>query len=131
MESILQSIKKLLGIPENYDVFDTDIIIYINSAFSVLKQLGVGPSTGFRINDAVTTWSDYISSEDPNFETVKTYVYLKVKLVFDPPLSSSLLQSTKDMISELEWRLNSEAENKDKSVEVPIDEITDGGGKKY
>ena len=105
MDSILTSIKKLLGIEEDYEIFDTDIIIYINSAFSILTQIGVGPAEGFSIKDKTTKWSDYMQ-DDPRLEHVKSYIYLKVKLVFDPPTSSTILNAYNDVIKELEWRLN-------------------------
>lgn len=105
MESILTSIKKLLGIDEGYEHFDTDLIMHINSVLFILNQLGVGPSEGFSISDKFAKWSDFIEDET-KLESVKTYVYLKVKLVFDPPLSSSVMESMNRMISELEWRLN-------------------------
>ena len=105
MESILTSIKKLLGITEEYEHFDPDIIMHINSAFSVLTQLGVGPKEGFRIEDESTTWSEFLN-DDPRLEFVKTYIHLKVKLVFDPPLSSAVIESINRQISELEWRIN-------------------------
>ena len=104
-ESILTSIKKLLGITEDDTNFDTDIIIHINSVFMVLNQLGVGPSEGFRIEDKYSTWDEYIT-EDNDLDAVKTYMYLKVKLLFDPPLNSSVLEANKQLINELEWRLN-------------------------
>lgn len=105
MESILTSIKKMLGINEEYEHFDADIIIHINSVFSILTQLGVGPADGFTISDKTATWSQFVGDNN-TIELVKTYTYLKVKLIFDPPLSSAVLESTKQMISELEWRLN-------------------------
>ena len=105
MESILTSIKKLLGITEEYEHFDSDIIIHTNSAFSVLTQLGVGPKEGFRIEDESSEWSDFLK-DDSRLEFVKTYVHLKVKLVFDPPLSSAVIESINRQISELEWRIN-------------------------
>lgn len=106
MESILTSIKKLLGIVEEYEHFDADIIMHINSAFSVLTQLGVGPEEGFRIEDASTVWSDFLY-DDPRLEMVRTYVYLKVKLVFDTASSSSaVIESINRQIQELEWRIN-------------------------
>ena len=104
-ESILNSIKKLLGITEEYTNFDTDIIMHINSVFMIRNQLGVGPSKCFRIEDEYTTWDEYIT-EDNDLDAVKTYMYLKVKLLFDPPLSSSVLEANKQLINELEWRLN-------------------------
>lgn len=105
MESILTSIKKLLGIDEEYTQFDSDIIMHINSVFLNLTQLGVGPSEGFLIEDGTATWDDFIGDSN-QLQAVKSYVYLKVKLLFDPPLSSSVTESMNRMISELEWRLN-------------------------
>lgn len=110
MDSILNSIKKLLGITEEYTHFDPDLILHINSAFMILNQLGVGPETGFYISDNSKTWDEYVSEEE-NLEAVKTYVHLKVKLMFDPPQSSIVMESMKQMISELEWRLNFAKEN--------------------
>lgn len=112
MESILTSIKKLLGITEEYTQFDVDIIIHINSALSVLTQLGVGPSEGFSIEDDSAIWEDFIS-DAKTIEFVKTYVYLKTKLVFDPPLSSAQIEAMNRTISELEWR-----------IQVAVDSIT-------
>lgn len=108
-ESILNSIKELLGVNSEDSYFDGSIIIYINSALSVLTQLGLGPEEGFSINDETTTWSDFLNN-DPRFGFVKTYIYLKVKLVFDPPASSAVLESINRQISELEWRINEQAE---------------------
>ena len=112
MESILTSIKKLLGITEDYEHFDTDITIHINSVFSILTQIGVGSETGFSISDKTATWS-YFVSDNTKIEMVKTYMYLKVKLLFDPPLNSSVTNSIEKTISELEWRLNVAAEPKE------------------
>lgn len=111
MESILTSIKKLLGIAEDYEHFDRDIIMHINTVFAILTQLGVGPATGFSIADKSTMWNEFISNK-LYFEPVKTYVYLKVKLLFDPPQSSIVLEATNRMIGELEFRLNAAAETK-------------------
>ena len=105
MESILTSIKKLLGIEKEYDHFDPDLIMHINSVFMILNQLGVGPTNGFRIDDDSTTWDEYITDED-NLDAVKTYMYLKVKILFDPPQSSAVMEAMNRMISELEFRLN-------------------------
>ena len=109
MESILTSIKKLLGISEDYNHFDADIIMHINSTFMVLNQIGVGPANGFLIEDDTTTWLDY-TPDGSNLEAVKSYIYLKVKLLFDPPSSSFVLESMKRQIDEFEWRLNIQAE---------------------
>ena len=105
MESILTSIKKLLGIEEEYTQFDADIIMHINAVFLNLTQLGVGPSEGFLIEDDTAIWEDFIGNSS-QLQAVKTYMYLKVKLLFDPPLSSSVTESMNRMIAELEWRLN-------------------------
>lgn len=104
-DSILVSIKKLLGITEEYDYFDADVIMHINMAFMVLYQLGVGPKTPFSIEDASATWSDFMG-DSTDLAGVKTYVFLKVKLVFDPPQSSAAMEAIKQNIAELEWRLN-------------------------
>lgn len=105
MDSILTSIKKLLGIDEEYTQFDNDIIMHINTVFLNLTQLGVGPEEGFLIEDDAATWDDFIGDSN-QLQAVKTYVYLKVKLLFDPPLSSSVIESINRIVSELEWRLN-------------------------
>lgn len=111
MESILISIKQLLGISENDTNFDTDVIIHINSVFSTLKQMGVGPTEKFRIIDDKPIWSDF-TGEDYDYDEVKTYVYLKVKLIFDPPANSNVINAMKEDIKELEWRLTVTASNK-------------------
>lgn len=110
MESILTSIKKLLGIAESYKQFDTDIIIHINSALMVLNQLGVGPSQGFSIKDETNTWSEFIPEDRYDMESIKSYVYMKVRLLFDPPASSAAITSMEKMVSELEFRINVAAE---------------------
>lgn len=103
--SILTSIKKMLGVAEDYTEFDEDIITHINSVFLNLTQLGVGPEEGFMIEDDTAVWEDFID-DSIRLQAVKTYMYLKVKLLFDPPLSSSVTESFTRMIAELEWRLN-------------------------
>lgn len=104
MESILTSVKKALGITEEYEHFDTDLIMHINSVFSTLTQLGVGPPEGFTIKDETAVWTDFIP-ENKQFEMVKSYVCLKVRLLFDPPSTSFVIESMNRMISEFEWRL--------------------------
>lgn len=107
MESILTSIKKMLGIDEEYTHFDADIIMHINSVLMTLTQLGVGPSEGFAIEDDTSTWIDFIPKiTTAQLHAVKSYIYMKVKLMFDPPLSSSVIESMNRQIAELEWRLN-------------------------
>lgn len=110
MESILTSIKKLLGIAEEYTQFDADLIMHINSVFSILTQLGVGPSNGFSIEDDSATWDEFIP-EGQNVELVKSYIHLKVKLLFDPPLTSAVMDAMNKNIGEFEWRLNVAAES--------------------
>ena len=105
MDSILTSIKKLLGIAEEYTQFDVDIIKHINTVFMILTKMGVGPPEGFSITGVYETWDDFLSGST-NLEGVKTYVYMKVQLMFDPPTSSAKLDSANRIISELEWRLN-------------------------
>lgn len=109
VESILTSIKLLLGITEDYDYFDAQIITHINSVFMILTQLGVGPPEGFIINDKSNTWNEFIQ-DGKNLELVKSYVHLKVRTLFDPPSSSVVMESTNRMINEFEWRLNAAAE---------------------
>ena len=108
-ESILVSIKKSIGLPEEYEQFDTDIIMHINTVFMTLNQLGVGPSKGFRISDKSTTWGEYLP-EDSDLEGVKTYMYLNVKLLFDPPQNSTLMDAISRQISMLEFRLGVNAD---------------------
>ena len=106
-QSILTSTKKILGIAEDYTVFDLDILTHINTAFSTLTQLGVGPADGFMIEDATAVWADFDPVDDHlNFNSVKSYVFLKVKMLFDPPTTSYLITATEKQLEELEWRLN-------------------------
>lgn len=115
VESILTSIKLLLGITEDYDYFDAQIITHINSVFMILTQLGVGPPEGFIINDKSNTWNEFIQ-DGKNLELVKSYVHLKVRTLFDPPSSSVVMESTNRMINEFEWRLNAAAESNAQEV---------------
>ena len=105
-QSILISTKKILGIEEDYTVFDLDIITHINSAFSTLTQLGVGPANGFMIEGVDELWIDFIADEDPQYNSVRSYVYLKARQLFDPPQTSYLISAMEKQILELEWRLN-------------------------
>lgn len=111
-DSILTSVKKVLGIEESYTVFDADITMHINSVFSTLHQLGVGPTDGFSIEDEVAIWSDFIG-DDARFNSVKTYVCLKVRILFDPPQTSYLIQAFETQAKELEWRMNTTREETD------------------
>lgn len=109
VDSILDSVKKNLGIDSEYDVFDADIITHINSTFLTLGQIGVGPTTGFMIEDSDPVWDDFLG-KDSRLNAVKTYIYLKVRLIFDPPATSFHIAAIEKQIAELEWRLNLEAE---------------------
>lgn len=104
-QSILISTKKILGIAEDYTVFDLDIITHINTAFSTLTQLGVGPPEGFMIIDSDAVWDEFIV-DDLQYNSVKSYVFLKVRQLFDPPQTSYLISAVEKQIQELEWRLN-------------------------
>lgn len=107
--SILLDIKKLLGLTPEYDIFDTDIIININSIFMVLNQLGVGPEKPYAISGDSERWSNF--TDDITYVlAVKTYIYLRVRLIFDPPSSSFVIESINKQIAELEWRLKSQKE---------------------
>lgn len=125
MSSILNDTKKILGIDAEYTAFDTDIIMHINNVFSTLNQLGIGPEFGFEILDATAEWEDFLGVDpDPRLNSVKTYIYLKVRMIFDPPTTSYLITAMEKQIQELEWRINQFRE----SIEwVPDEIVLDGG----
>ena len=102
--SILLSVKKLLGIPYDYEHFDVDIVMHINSVFLILAQLGVGPAVPFQITGAEEKWTDFIPED--KVPMVKSYTGLRVRLLFDPPLSGSVMNAIQDQIAEFEWRMN-------------------------
>lgn len=104
VESILTYIKKLLGITEDYTHFDDELIVHINSILLVLTQVGVGPDKGFIVQDKTQTWDEFIP-DGKNLEFVKTYVYLRVRLLFDPPQSGSLIEAINRNVDELTWRI--------------------------
>lgn len=108
-DSILDSMKKLLGISNDYNHFDQDIIIHINTAFMSLRQIGVGPKEGFAIHGSGETWGDFLP-DMKTLESVRTYLYLKVRLIFDPPTNSAVVEIFNKNINEIEWRLNSEVD---------------------
>lgn len=116
LDSILLSIKRLLGIDLICEDFDDEIVIHINSVLVILSQLGVGPPGGFIVTDTSQTWSMFAGGRT-DIEFIKTYVFMKVKLIFDPPQSSSAIESMNRVISELEWRIN---------VAVDPEETTEG-----
>lgn len=103
--SILSSTKKLLGVAEEYDVFDIDILTHINAAISTLHQLGIGPEAGLYVEDDSSTWSELLGT-DPRLNIARTYIYQKVRLGFDPPATSFGIKAIQDQISEAEWRLS-------------------------
>lgn len=105
MESILNSIKKVLGLDESYTAFDLDVIIHTNDAFSTLNQLGVGPVEGFSISDDTQEWESFVVP-DNQLHMVKTYIWLKVRFLFDPPTTSFAIDAMSQQIKEHEWRLN-------------------------
>lgn len=118
-ESILTSIKKLLGIVEDYTQFDTDIIIHINSAISILTQLGVGSSDGFSITDKRATWRDFVGDSSVSILSMsKTFIYMKVRLIFDPPQSSAAIESLKQLIDEMSFRITVAVETKNKEEAI-------------
>lgn len=110
--SILTSTKKILGIPEDHTEFDLDVITHINSVFSDLTQLGIGPDGGFSIEDASVDWVEYLG-DDQELSNVKTYMYLRVRLLFDPPTTSYLLAAAEKQIEKFEFRLNITREGRD------------------
>jgi hypothetical protein len=108
-ESILDSTKKALGIAPDYDVFDVDILMHINTVFTVLSQLGIGPEDGFLVEDAEAVWEDFLGT-DKQLNSVRTYVFLRVKILFDPPGNSFVMNALNEQIRELEWRLSVQRE---------------------
>jgi hypothetical protein len=115
--SILSSVKKNLGLAEEYTIFDPDITLYINGCFSTLNQLGIGPDDGFAIEDKSATWDDFLGTEK-RLNSVLTYVSLRVRLLFDPPTQSFVRDAIEKQISELEWRINVFRENEREPVIV-------------
>ena len=122
MDSILTSIKKMLGIQEDYEHFDTDLILHINSVLMTVTQIGVGPAEGFAIQDKTAVWAD-LTNDEKKLNSVKSFVYLKVKLLFDPPANSAAMQSLKELASEFEWRLNIAAESTNPEGEEEIQNV--------
>ena len=105
MDSILNTIKKLLGIDADDDSFDVDITIGINAAIFNLSQMGVGPNNSFILTSVDQKWSDYMGTNVVNLESIKKYLYLKTKMVFDPPTNSTVIESINNTLKEIEWRM--------------------------
>lgn len=122
-DSILQSIKKALGVEPEYDVFDDELQMHINSALSNLNQLGVGPGDGFRISGPDDKWSDLLG-ESPKLDNARAYVFIKTKLIFDPPTTPHLINAYEEQMKEHEFRLTITA---DEMMAVPLPGVLDGG----
>ena len=120
-ESILDYVKKLLGIQKDYTHFDPDIIYGINAAFAVLTQLGVGPEEGFMVSDDTAKWTDFVS-DTARLSLIKEYVCLKTRLLFDPPTSAALIDVMNKSASEYEWRLYIASDGND-SISKVLDRI--------
>lgn len=108
--SILNSVKKMLNLPADIDDFDPEIIIHINSVFSTLNQLGLGPNEGFSIEDDTAVWDSYLNGDD-RLNNVKSYMFLRVRMLFDPPGTSFLLAAFQQQVDELAWRINAQRED--------------------
>lgn len=104
-QSILDNVKKMVGVDPSLTVFDLDILTHINSVFADLEQLGIGPVGGYMIEDNVPTWDAFLGN-DPRLSSVKSYVYFRVRLMFDPPQTSYLIESLNKQVEKMEWRLN-------------------------
>lgn len=117
--SILITVKKSLGIDQNYEAFDTDILMHINSVLATLNQLGIGPENGFQVEDNTATWESFLGS-DLRLNNVKSFVYLKVRLLFDPPATSFAIKAMEDLAKELEYRINTFREVKKWDTEHPV-----------
>lgn len=129
-ESILNSVKKVLGLAEDYTPFDPDIVMHINSAFSTINQLGIGPEAGYEITDDTETWDAFFGT-NLRYNSIKTLVCLMVKAVFDPPNTSYLVDAMNHQIKELQWRLNAVRESTewvDPDPDPVTEFVLDGGG---
>lgn len=130
--SILKSVKKVLGLEADYTAFDLDVLMHINSVFTILQQLGIGPDAGFAIEDDTATWDTFLG-DDPKLNSVKSYIWLRVRMLFDPPQTSFHIQAVQEQIKELEWRLNVQRESTqwvNPLAVIPTDEeviVFDGG----
>lgn len=120
-QSILNSVKKIVGVGASDTAFDHDLVTFINSAFSALLQLGVGPGSGFFIEDADAEWDDFIDPDDKNASLVRTYVCMRARMAFDPPTTSYLIGALNEQIKEFEWRLSTNRELED--YVDPVEEV--------
>ena len=124
VESILETIKKMLGLPKDYDSFDTDILVHINTVLSNLTQMGIGPEEGFTITGYNETWSQFTTSDPLKTQQIKSYIYLKVKTIFDPSANSNVAEAINKAIAELEYRLYIEEENSRYAESLLEEEVT-------
>ncbi len=128
MDSILNSVKQALNLNADYTPFDQDVIMYINSAFSTLNQLGVGPAEGFMIDDATANWTDFLE-DDPRYNSVKLFVTLSSRMAFDPPTTSYHTSAMQRQLDELVWRISTQREDDLLALPEFTDEVVlDGGG---
>lgn len=116
--SILESVKKTLNLAPDYTAFDEDVLMHINTVFSTLHQLGAGPASGFAIEDDSSTWAEFLGT-DPRLNNIKTYVYLRVRLLFDPPTTGFHVKAMQEQITELEWRINAYREDTQWTAPTP------------
>lgn len=112
VNSILLSVKKVLGLGGDNSDFDADILIHLNSVLAILQQLGVGPEEGYYVDSESQTWEDYLGTDNKHINMIKSYICAKVRLLFDPPVSSAVMESLNRTCTEFEWRANVAAENK-------------------
>lgn len=108
-DSILDSVKKMIGPSVEYTVFDDDLIMYINSVFNILRQLGIGPTEGYEITSKYNLWTEFLPA-GPKLNMVKPYMYAKVRLMFDPPQNGTITQAMKDIVDEFEFRMRMDTE---------------------
>lgn len=119
--SILDEVKKIVGLASDYTAFDQDIILHINTVFSILNGLGIGPTAGFSIGDNTVTWDDFGAiSGDRTMNSAKTYMALRVKMFFDPPQTSFVIEAMNKQIEELEWRLSVKREGESWTDPNPV-----------
>lgn len=111
-DSILESVKKVVGVSPDDTVFDPDLIMHINSVLSTLNQLGIGPAAGFMIEDDTETWTTFLGG-DPRLNSAKSYIFIRVRLLFDPPTTSFHLDALQSQAREFEWRLNTQREDEE------------------
>lgn len=116
-ESILNTIKQALGIEDDYQAFDSEIILGINTTLMILNQLGVGPDKGYRITGSAETWSDYLSNDVIDLEGVKTYIQISTRIIFDPPTSSIVLEAMNKYADEIAWRIREQVERKEETTD--------------